>query len=109
MALVWRVACDAFLQVQTGSRQRAKEEPRHPKGIVSDDSERGVVGLLRQAHQSFPELSRHLELWPCNIKPPQPKQHRDKLWRFAHLLTQRACLDVGMLYLRRCVSFGHQQ
>ena len=48
-ALVWRVAGDACLQVLAGSRQRAKAEPRHPEGIVGDDSERGVVGTLRQA------------------------------------------------------------
>ena len=43
------------------------------------------------------------------IKPPQPKQDRDKLWRLAHLLTQRACLGVGVLHLGRCMPFGHQQ
>ena len=63
-ALVWRVACDAFLQVLAGSRQRAKAEPRRPKGIVGDDRERGVVGTLRQAQQRFPELSRRVQLWP---------------------------------------------
>ena len=46
-ALVWRVACDGCLQVQAGSRQRAKEEPRRPKGIMGDDRERGVFGALR--------------------------------------------------------------
>ena len=61
-ALVWRVAGDAFLQVLAGSRQRAKAEPRHPKGIVGDDRERGVVGTLRQAQQRFPELSRRVQL-----------------------------------------------
>ena len=61
-ALVWRVACDAFLQVLAGSRQRAKPEPRHPEGIVGDDRERGVVGTLRQAQQRFPELSRRVQL-----------------------------------------------
>src|SRR5215472_12071684 len=40
--LVWRAACDGFLQVQAGGRQRAKEEPRRPEGIVGDDRERGV-------------------------------------------------------------------
>ena len=43
------------------------------------------------------------------IKPPQPKQDRDKLWRLAHLLTQRACLGVGVLHLGCCVPFGHLQ
>src|SRR5438067_10340748 len=75
-ALVWRVAGDAFLQVLAGSRQRAKPEPRHPEGIVGDDRERRVGGVLRQAQQGSPELLRRLELWPCNIKPPQPKQDR---------------------------------
>ena len=56
----------------------------------------------------FPELA------PCatvavHIKPPQPKQDRDQLWRLAHLLTQRVCLGVGVLHLGRCVPFGHQQ
>ena len=59
-ALVWRVAGDAFLQVLAGSRQRAKAEPRRPKGIVGEDRERGVVGMLRQAQQRFPELSRRV-------------------------------------------------
>src|SRR5687768_779372 len=43
MALVWRVTCDAFLQVQPGSRPRAKPAPRQPEGIVGDDRKRGVV------------------------------------------------------------------
>jgi hypothetical protein len=46
-ALLWRVAGDAFLQVLAGRRQRAKPPPRRPKGIVSDDREREIVGLVR--------------------------------------------------------------
>ena len=72
-ALVWRVAGDAFLQVLEGSRERAKPQPCHPKGIVGEDSEWRVVGLLRQAQQGVPELSRRVQLWPVQIKPPQPK------------------------------------
>ena len=64
------------------------------------------MGPLRQAQQGVPELSRRVQLCPCIIKPPQPKQDRDKLWRLAHLLTQRACLGVGVLHLGRCVPFG---
>src|SRR5215831_7175738 len=86
--LVWRVACAAFLQVLAGIKQRAKVQPRHPKGIVGDDRERRVMGLLRQAQQCFPELACRVQLWPYKIKPPQPKQDLDKLWRLAHLLTQ---------------------
>src|SRR6266446_3966963 len=56
-ALVWRVAGDACLQVQAGSRQRAKEEPCCPQGIVGDDRERGVIGRLRQTQQGVPELA----------------------------------------------------
>ena len=108
-ALVWRVACDAFLQVLAGSRQRAKQEPRCPEGIVGDDSERGVVGTLRQAQQRFPDLSRRVQLWPSHIKPPQAKQDRNELWRLADLLTQRACLGVGVLHLGCCLPFGHLQ
>src|SRR5712691_12150107 len=108
-ALVWRIACASFLQVLAGSRQRAEAEPRPPEGIVGDDSERRVVGALRQAQQRFPELSCRVELLLYIIKPPQTQQDRDKLWRLAHLLTQRACLGVGVLYLGRCVPFGHQQ
>ena len=76
---------------------------------MGDDSERGIVGLLRQAQQRVPELSCRVQLWPCHIKPPQPKQDRNKLWRLAHLLTQRACLGIGVLHLGRCVPFGHLQ
>ena len=108
-ALVWRVACDGFLQVLAGSRQRAKAEPRRPEGIVGDDRERGVVGTLRQAQQGFADLPRRVQLWPSHIKPPQTKQDRDKLWRLAHLLTQRVCLGVGVLHLGRSLPFGHQQ
>ena len=61
-ALVWRVACAAFLQVLAGSRQRAKAQPRHPEGIVGDDRERRVFGALRQAQKRFPELSCPVEL-----------------------------------------------
>jgi hypothetical protein len=83
--LVWRVAGDGFLQVRAGRRQGAKVDLRQPKGIVDDDRERGVVGTLRQAQQGFAEFSRRVELWPCNIIPPQTKQDADKLWRLAHL------------------------
>jgi hypothetical protein len=54
--------CDAFLQVLAGSRQRGKEEPRRPKGIVGNDSERRVMGMVRQAQQCFAELSGGVEL-----------------------------------------------
>src|SRR5215813_3454105 len=86
-ALVWRVACDGFLQVLAGSRQRTMAAPRHPKGIVGDDRKRGVTGALRQAQQRFADLARRVQLWPYRIKPPQTKQDRGKLWRLAHLLT----------------------
>src|SRR5262245_21107911 len=94
-ALVWRVEGDAFLQVRAGSRQRAKPEPRRSKSIVGDDRERRVISGLRQAQQGLPEFSRRLELWPCNIEPPQTKQDRNKLRCFAHLLTQGACVGIG--------------
>ena len=32
-----------------------------------------------------------------------------ELWRLAHLLTQGACLGVGMLHLGRCLPFGYDQ
>ena len=107
--LVWRVACDAFLQVRAGSRQRAKAEPRPPEGIVGDDRGRGVVGMLRQAQQGFPKLACGVQLRPYQIKPSQSKQDLDKLWYLAHLLTQRTCLGVGVLHLGCCVPFAHQQ
>ena len=109
-ALVWRVACDACLQVLASSRQHAKEEPHlAPKGIVGNDSKRGVMGMLCQAQQGFAELSCRLELWPCIIIPPQTIQDRDQFGRLAHLLAQRPCLGVGVLYLGRCVPFGDLQ
>ena len=49
MALVWRVARNAFLQVRAGLKQRAKVEPCTSKGIMGDDCERRVVGTLREA------------------------------------------------------------
>ena len=76
---------------------------------MGDDRERGVIGTLRQAQQSFPELSCRVQLWPYKIKPLQPKQDWDKLWRLAHLLTQRAGLGVGVLHLGRCLPFGDLQ
>src|SRR5438093_903949 len=54
--LVWRVACNSFLQVLAGRRQGAKGEPCPPKSKVGDDIERGGVGTLRQVEQRFPEL-----------------------------------------------------
>jgi len=94
-ALVWRVAGAAVLQVLAGGRQRAKPEQCIPKGIVGGDSERGVVGALRQAQQRCPELSRRAQLRPYDIKSPQAIQDLGKLWRLADLLTQRVCLGVG--------------
>ena len=64
---------------------------------MGEDSERGRRHVAPGAAR-FPELSRRVQLWPCNIKPPQPKQDRTS-WRLAHLLTQRACLGVGVLHL----------
>ena len=92
-----------------GGRERAKPERRQPEGIVGDDRERRVIGTLREAQQGFAELARRMQLRPCIIKPPQTKQHRDQLWRLAHLLTQDVCLGVGVLHLRRCVPFGYLQ
>ena len=65
---------------------------------MGDDRERGIVGMLRQAQQRFPKLLCRVQLRPYHIKPPLPKQDWDKLWR-THLLTQRACLGVGVLHL----------
>ena len=107
--LPWRVACDGFLQVLAGSRQRTKEEPRSPKGIVGDDRERGVFGMLCQAQQGFADLPRGVQLEPSIVKPVQTIQDRDKLWGLAHLLTQRVCPRVGVLHLGRSQSFGHRQ
>ena len=76
---------------------------------MGNDRKRGVMGLLCQAQQGFAELARGVQLWPCIIIPPQPKQDRNQLWRLAHLLTHRACLGVGMLHLGRCVPFGNLQ
>jgi hypothetical protein len=76
--------------------------------MVGDDRERGVVGSMCQAQESFPKFVGRLKLCPHHIKPPQTKQRRDQLWCLAHLLTQHACLGVGLRYLRRCGPFDHQ-
>src|SRR5262249_29661342 len=60
--LVWRVACDDFLQVQAGSRQCATVELCLPKSIVGEDSKRGIVVTLRKTQQRFPKLSCRVEL-----------------------------------------------
>jgi hypothetical protein len=54
---------------------------------VGDDRKGRVVGMLRQAQQCVSEFSCRVELWLAQIKPPQPKQDRDKLWCLADLLT----------------------
>ena len=76
---------------------------------MGDDREGGVVGMLRQAHQRFPDLARRVQLCPIIIKPPQAKHHREKLWCLAHLLTQRVGLGVGALHLGHRLPFGHLQ
>ena len=108
-ALIGRVACDAFLQVPAGSRHRAKVEPRSPQGLMCEDSERGVVGLVRQVQQHFTELSCRVQLWSCPIKPPQAIQDRSKLWRLPYLLTQHVCLGISALHLGGCVPFRSLQ
>src|SRR5215831_3996386 len=108
-ALVWRVAGDAFLQVQAGSREGTQAAPRPPEGIVSDDREGGVVSALCQAQQGVPEFACRVQLGLCDIIPPQPEQDWNKLWRLAHLLTQRVRLGVGLLHLGRSVPFSHLQ
>jgi hypothetical protein len=70
-------------------RQSAKAQSRKPEGMVGDDRKRDIVGLLCQAQQGIPELARRVQLCSCHIKPPETKQGRDQLWRFAHLLTLR--------------------
>ena len=47
-----------------------------------------------------------MQLCLYHIKPIQPKQDWGQLGRLAHLLTQRAGLDVGVLHLGRCLTFG---
>ena len=76
---------------------------------MCEDSERGVVGLVRQVQQHFTELSCRVQLWSCPIKPPQAIQDRSKLWRLPYLLTQRVCLGVSALHLGGCVSFRSLQ
>ena len=76
---------------------------------MGDDRERGVFGTLRQAQQGVADLPRGVQLEPSHIKPVQTIQDRDKLWGLAHLLTQRVCLDEGVLHLGRSLSFGHHQ
>jgi hypothetical protein len=61
-ALVWRIKRDAFFEMLAGRRQRAMPQPRQTEGPVGDDSERRVMGTLRQAQQRFPELSRGVQL-----------------------------------------------
>src|SRR5262249_13656201 len=62
IVLVWRGACNGFLQMLAGRWQYPMEEPRNSKSIVRDASAHWVVGLLRQVQQSFSQLSRHMEL-----------------------------------------------
>src|SRR5262245_29588001 len=109
MALVWRVACDGFLMVLAGNRQRAKEERCPPESIVGDDRERGVVSLLRQAQQGFAELSRRVQLRLYTIKLTQTIQDRSEIWRLTHLLTQLVRSGVGALHLRCGEPFRHLQ
>src|SRR5262245_21550683 len=61
-ALVWRVTCDAFLQVLAGRRQRTKPEPRDSKGKVGEHRECGGVATLHQAEQGFSDLSCRVQL-----------------------------------------------
>jgi hypothetical protein len=49
MVLIWRVACDAFLQVLAGSWQHTKAERRDPEGKMGDNRVRGDMVTLRQA------------------------------------------------------------
>ena len=100
---VWRVACDAFLQVLAGSRQRAKEEPRS-RGHVGD----GPRAPCWACANSNVSISRAVCNCAVQDKTATTKQDRDKLWRLAHLLTQRVC-PVGVLHLRRCLPFRHLQ
>ena len=37
------------------------------------------------------------------------RSDRDQRWRLPHLLTQRACLGIGLLHLGRGLPFGPQQ
>lgn len=69
-----RLAGDAGLQVLVGSRQRAHREPRRPKGRVSDDRERGIIGSVRSVQHAANSWSRHAMTWasprPCNHACP---------------------------------------
>ena len=76
---------------------------------MGDDSERRVVGTLRQAQKGCADFACRVQLWPSKIKPPKTKKDRNKLWSLTHLPTQRVCLGVGLLHLGRCLPFGHEQ
>ena len=61
-ALVWRVAGDATVARCWRAAGNVPRQNHHPKGIVGNDRERGIVGLVRQAQQGVPELARRVQL-----------------------------------------------
>src|SRR5262249_6187950 len=108
-ALLWGVACDAFLHVLAGSRQRTQQEPRCPDGIVGCNSERGLIGTLRQAQQRFANLSHRVQLELSRIKSVQTIQDWSEFLGLADLGTTLARLGVDMLHFGCPVPFGDLQ
>jgi hypothetical protein len=70
------LAGDAGLQVLAGSRQRATIEPRRPKGLVSDDRERGIIGSVRSVQHAAKLLEQALHDvgLPATMQPCLPCQ-----------------------------------
>ena len=76
---------------------------------MGDDRVRGDMVTLREAQQRFPNLAYRVELRPSKIKPPQTIQDWSDLWCLADLLTQMACLRVGVFHLGRSKPFSNLQ
>src|SRR5207248_9802518 len=65
-------------------------------------SESGFLETLSQGEELFCQLPRRVVLRPCAIKPPEPAQHGEELWRLTHLPTQLKGPGVCHFHLRGC-------
>jgi hypothetical protein len=76
-----RLASDAGLQVLAGRRPRVHRAPRRPKGLVSDNRERGLIGSVRQVQHAATvlEQARHAVGLLATMQPCLPCQ-----WRLHH-------------------------
>src|SRR5256885_3792731 len=98
-----------LLQMGSSLGQFPEIEQGQAMRLVGLEEESGFLETLSQGEELFCQLPRRVVLRPCAIKPPEPAQHGEELWRLTHLPTQLKGPGVGPFHLRGCRAFSGEQ